>query len=67
MDLSPPRRRLAQGHRDDLHGHPEWPGHPRNPVILVTQEAPANAAGTIQFMDGDAELGPSRRCSTVSR
>lgn len=30
------------------------------PAILVAQGTPANAAGTIQFKDGDSELGPPR-------
>ena len=30
------------------------------PVILVAQVAPANAAGTVQFMDGDTPLGAPR-------
>jgi hypothetical protein len=30
------------------------------PVILVAQVAPANAVGTVQFMDGDTPLGTPR-------
>jgi phosphate ABC transporter phosphate-binding protein len=39
---------------------PSGPVIQGTPVILVAQVAPANAAGTIQFMDGDAALGPPR-------
>lgn len=39
---------------------PSGPVVQGTPVILVAQVAPANAAGTIQFMDGDADLGPPR-------
>ncbi|HJT04912.1 MAG TPA: substrate-binding domain-containing protein [Pseudonocardiaceae bacterium] len=39
---------------------PSGPVIQGTPVILVAQVAPANAAGTVQFMDGDAELGPPR-------
>ena len=39
---------------------PSGPVIQGTPVILVAQVAPANATGTIQFLDGDVELGPPR-------
>jgi len=39
---------------------PSGPVIQGTPVILVAQVAPANAAGTVQFKDGDSALGPPR-------
>jgi hypothetical protein len=39
---------------------PSGPVIQGTPLILVAQVAPANAAGTTQFKDGDSELGPPR-------
>lgn len=39
---------------------PSGPVIQGTPVILVAQVAPANAAGVIQFKDGNSELGPPR-------
>ena len=39
---------------------PSGPVIQGTPLILVAQVAPASATGTIQFKDGDSELGPPR-------
>jgi hypothetical protein len=39
---------------------PSGPVIQGTPVILVAQVTPASAAGTIQFKDGDTELGLPR-------